>query len=237
MENNIVQFAKNDIIKKDIDISSFEVKQENDKKTVEGYITTFGNKDVVDDIISKGAFGKSFKTNKVKFLYQHDWKEVIGIFEELKEDDYGIYAKAVFANTPRGQEAYELLKMGALDSFSIGFRINKFKYEQDGSRVIEKASLMEASLVTFPANEMAQVTAVKGLSEDGRIEKRDFEEMLKHFGFSQKEACIIVSKSYADLESHWDNGCGAEEKDNQSDFDLKQIVSLMDNFLNELKGK
>lgn len=236
MTDNVIELKQDRIVTKDFSLEAFEIKQDGEERTVEGYITTFGNKDSYNDVIVKGAFGKSFKPNKIKFLYQHDWKEVIGIMDSVKEDSHGIWVKAKFANTPRAQEAYELMKMGALDSFSIGFRIEKFNYEKDGSRTISKGHLMEASVVTFPANEMAQAVSVKGLDDNGHISKRDFEDMLKQFGFSQKESCMIVSKSYEALESHWDNGC-EDKEDNQSDSDLKQMESILDDFLNKLKGK
>ena len=49
----------------------------------------------------------------------------IGVFDEIKEDSHGLYVKGRLAlKTQAGQEAYELLKMGALDGLSIGFRVN-----------------------------------------------------------------------------------------------------------------
>lgn len=237
MPDNVIEFRKGSILQKNLEIESFEIKSDGEEKTIEGYMTTFGNKDSYNDVIVKGAFGK-VKPYKVKFLWQHDWKEPIGTIEQVKEDDNGVWFKAKFSDfdsVPTAKKAYTLLKDGAIDGISIGFRIDKFKYEDDGSRLIEKGSLMEASVVTFPANDMATVTAVKGFGEEGKIEKRDFEEMLRHFGFSQKESCIIVSKAYPALESHWDGDC--EEKDNQSDSDLNErAVKALDDLLKELKG-
>ena len=49
----------------------------------------------------------------------------IGVFDEIVEDDHGLVVKGRLAlKTQAGQEAYELLKMGALDGLSIGFKIN-----------------------------------------------------------------------------------------------------------------
>ena len=58
--------------------------------------------------------------------------------------------------TQKGREAYELLKMGALDGMSIGFRADPEKqgYNENkrGTRTLKEVDLMEISLVTFPMN-------------------------------------------------------------------------------------
>jgi HK97 family phage prohead protease len=219
-------------IRKNFDPSEFEVKMEDEQMIVEGYATTFGNTDAVNDVIERGAFGKRLTPKKIKFLYQHDMTEPIGTIKEVREDDKGVFIKAKFSDTTRGRDSYTLMKDGAIDAFSIGFRIDEKGWRYDSKtqvRYISKAKLMEVSAVTFPANDKAQVTMVKSLGESGFKTKRDFEEALRFMGFSQKESAIIVSKSYPALESHWDGDC---EKGNQSDSDLKKSL---ENLLNTIK--
>lgn len=160
--------------------------------TFEGYGSVFGNKDLGNDVIERGAFLKSLKRRKpqnVKLLYQHKSDMPIGVFDEIKEDDHGLVVKGRLAlKTQAGAEAYELLKMGALDGLSIGFRVNpkEVSYDKRGNRrIIKEVDLMEVSLVTFPMNPQATVRSVKG--ED--ISIREWENGMRDaFSLSRSEA-------------------------------------------------
>ena len=85
-------------------------------RTVEGWASTFGNKDSYNDIILPGAFADSLAERKPKMLWQHNSDEPIGVWDTATETPQGLYVKGRFADTPRGNEAYTLAKMGALDS-------------------------------------------------------------------------------------------------------------------------
>jgi len=162
----------------------------------EGYGSVFGNKDLGNDVIEKGAFTKSIKrrTHKgVKLLYQHKSDMPIGVFDEIKEDDHGLVVKGRLAlKTQAGAEAYELLKMGALDGLSIGFRINPSEVSYDkrnNKRIIKEVDLMEVSLVTFPMNPQATVRSVKG--EQYSI--REWEKGLRDaFNLSRSESKVAA---------------------------------------------
>ena len=162
----------------------------------EGYGSVFGNKDLGNDVIEKGAFTKSIKrrTHKgVKLLYQHKSDMPIGVFDEIKEDDHGLVVKGRLAlKTQAGAEAYELLKMGALDGLSIGFRVNPSEVSYDkrtNKRIIKEVDLMEVSLVTFPMNPQATVMSVKG--EQYSI--REWEKGLRDaFNLSRSESKVAA---------------------------------------------
>ena len=167
-----------------------------DYGTFEGYGSVFGNKDLGNDVIEKGAFKKSLRkrTNKgVKLLYQHKSDMPIGVFDEIKEDDHGLYIKGRLAlKTQAGAEAYELLKMGALDGLSIGFRVNpkEVSYDKRGNRrIIKEVDLMEVSLVTFPMNPQATVRSIKGQE----ISIREWENGMRDaFNLSRSEAKVAA---------------------------------------------
>lgn len=147
------------------------VKQEGEQRIVAGLASTFGNIDRGGDVIERGAFTKTLKEKNggkaVKFLYQHDWREVLGIIITLEERQEGLYIEAMFAKTTLGNDVYELAKIGALDSFSIGFRTIKSEWDEIANvRRIQEVELMEVSFVTFPMNEMARATAVKSMDEE-----------------------------------------------------------------------
>jgi uncharacterized protein len=207
----IIEFGKSkpnteettdDVDSKDIEKESIEIKssikayndEEEDKNygTFEGYGSVFGNKDLGNDVIATGAFTKSLRKRKpqnVKLLYQHKSDMPIGVFDSIKEDEHGLVVKGRLAlKTQAGAEAYELLKMGALDGLSIGFKVNpkEVSYDKRGNkRIIKEVDLMEVSLVTFPMNPQATVRSVKG--ED--ISIREWEKGLRDaFQLSRSEA-------------------------------------------------
>jgi len=162
----------------------------------EGYGSVFGNKDLGNDVIQQGAFTKSLRKRKnkgVKLLYQHKSDMPIGVFDEVREDDHGLVVKGRLAlKTQAGAEAYELLKMGALDGLSIGFRVNPEEVTYDkrnNKRIIKEVDLMEVSLVTFPMNPQATVRSVKG--EQYSI--REWENGLRDaFNLSRSEAKVAA---------------------------------------------
>lgn len=212
---------------KTLNISEFKFLDEG--RIVEGYASTFGNVDSVNDVIVAGAFTKSLGKRKVKLFYQHDWNKVIGKILEIREDAKGLYIKAELATTPLAEEVYSLLKMGALDSFSIGFSILKGGYEYDakkGVRYIKEADLFEVSVVSIPANEKAVVTAVKSL---GTI--REFERHLKNLGFSNRESEIIASKSWNALQELREEA----ETPTQGEPEEKEALEILRNLSTKLK--
>ena len=209
-DSYIIEFGKSkpdseetvDDMKEEAEKESLEIKssikayhdEEEDKDygTFEGYGSVFGNKDLGNDVIERGAFLKSLKRRKpqnVKLLYQHKSDMPIGVFDEIREDEHGLVVKGRLAlKTQAGAEAYELLKMGALDGLSIGFRVNpkEVSYDKRGNkRIIKEVDLMEVSLVTFPMNPQATVRSVKG--ED--ISIREWENGMRDaFSLSRSEA-------------------------------------------------
>jgi HK97 family phage prohead protease len=164
--------------------------------TFEGYGSVFNNTDLGNDVIKTGAFTKSLAergTRGVKLLYQHKSDMPIGVFDEISEDSHGLRVKGRLAlGTTAGRDAYELLKMGALDGLSIGFRVNPKEVSYDkrkGQRIIKEVDLMEISLVTFPMNPKATVRQVKG----EEISIREWENGLRDaFNLSRSEAKVAA---------------------------------------------
>lgn len=155
-----------------------------------GYGSVFGNLDQGRDIVMPGAF-KSAKASKVKLLWQHDARQPIGVYDELEEDAKGLRLKGrLCLDTVKGREAYALMKMGALDGLSIGFRMGAKDFDYDSAkdiRSIKRAELLEVSIVTFPMNTRALVGGVKSAEC-----KRDLEHALRDAGFSVSEAKYVA---------------------------------------------
>lgn len=179
----------------------FEVKAADDAgRSFEGYGSVFGVLDSYADIVAKGAFKRTLKEHRQKgrapaLLWQHDPSKPIGVYDEMREDETGLFVKGHLSDTQLGREAYALLKDGALSGLSIGFRTLKSKIDDEsGIRTLTELELWEVSLVTFPANDAARVTAVKA---DGTLPtEREFEHFLRDAGFTRDHAKAIISKGY-----------------------------------------
>jgi len=205
-----------------------EIKAENSKGIFTGYGSIFGNEDQGNDIMQKGAFTKSLinrPVSKVKMLYQHKTDEPIGVFTEMYEDSKGLFVKGQLAmGTQKGREAYELLKMGALDGMSIGFRADPEKqgYNENkrGVRTLKEVDLMEISLVTFPMNESALIETVKGNAKN----IREWEKILREAGGLSRTEAKIGAKALSESLSQRDAG-----------DDNKQLADLINKVANIIK--
>ena len=173
-----------------------------DDGSFEGYASVFGNKDLGNDVIKKGAFADSIKYKKpkqIKLLYQHKTDEPIGVIDSLEEDSRGLKIKGRLAmGTQKGREVFELMKMGALDSMSIGYRLSPddYKYnDKQKKRTITNLDLMEISMVTFPMNPKAKITKVK-LAE---MDVRELEKYLCDIGMTNsvaEQSAGVLFKSF-----------------------------------------
>lgn len=211
----ITQFEGGKMSEQQIDLEEYIEEQETKAETLDiqfeykteptqdeegvftGYGSIFGNKDLGNDVVVEGAFAKSIGkkgARAVKMLYQHRQDEPIGVFDEIVEDRRGLKVKGRLAmGTQRGREVYELMKMGALDGLSIGYRVDPkgVDYDEKGKRrYLKSVDLMEISAVTFPMNPRARVQAVKGAERT----VREWEELLRDAGsLSRNEAKAAAS--------------------------------------------
>lgn len=181
--------------------------------TIEGYGSVFNTVDSYNDTIVKGAFKQTLKewkaTGKLpKMLLQHggggffssnaDDLVPIGKWEEMREDDHGLFMRGRIFNieTDRAKATYTAVKEGELDGLSIGFRTLKSKMDEEtGIRTLTEIRLYEVSLVTFPANDPARVTSVKSYGD--LPTEREFERWLRReAGFTEDQAKAIIAKGY-----------------------------------------
>jgi uncharacterized protein len=131
---------------------------------VAGYASVWDVVDLGNDVVHKGAFLESLGNGrKVRFLYGHDHRSVLGAPIELKEDEQGLHGRFRISKTRLGDEVHTLLKDGALDSFSIGYLARDFRFDEEkGVRHLDAIDLLEVSVVAVPMAPRALVTAVKG---------------------------------------------------------------------------
>lgn len=177
----------------------FDIKaihEDESKGEFSGYGSIFGNKDLGNDVVVEGAFAQSIGrkgAKAVKMLYQHRPDEPIGVFDEIIEDRRGLKVKGRLAmGTQRGREVYELMKIGAIDGLSIGYRVDAKGYDYDDKRkrrYLKSVDLMEISAVTFPMNPKARLTSVKN-----NRSIREWEQFLRDAGqLSIRESKVAAS--------------------------------------------
>ena len=223
-----------------LEIKSAEAAESGGEMTFSGYGAVFGNVDCYNDVIEKGAFANTIKSFKESgkwpaMLSQHGgWLSSaqdmtpVGVWTEMREDEHGLYVEGKLADTPRGRELYELMKMTprpAIDGMSIGYFVTDSideKKEGEYIRHIKGIDLVELSLVTFPANKEARVSDVK--SEDLTI--RDAERALRDAGFSRAEAKRILADGFSSLSLR-----DADEKDDT------EIAELLRRNIRAVRGK
>lgn len=134
--------------------------------TVEGYASLFGEIDQARDMVMRGAFADTIiarGVRRVPMLFQHDPSEPVGIWLDLREDHRGLFARGrLIPEVARGRELLSLLRAGAIDGLSIGFRTAKAHIDpKTRIRRIYAVDLWEISIVTFPMLTGARVRAVK----------------------------------------------------------------------------
>ncbi|NBO55615.1 MAG: HK97 family phage prohead protease [Actinobacteria bacterium] len=179
-----------------------EIKAVDDSGTIEGYGSIFGNVDSYGDVVAKGAFSRTLESavdskRMPAMLWQHNADEPIGVWTAMREDAKGLYVKGKLADTQRGREALQLIKMGALSGLSIGYSTVESSFDNERDiRVLTDLDLWEVSPVTFPANDKARITVAKSADIKTR---RDFEGFLRDAGFSRSDAKRIASRGF-DLE-------------------------------------
>lgn len=142
-----------------------------DKGIIEAYVSIFDNVDLGGDKIIKGAFAESLKTKLPKGVWMHKWEEPIAKTLEAREDDNGLYIKGkLVLGVQRAKEAYELLKEGVVDEFSIGYRVLDDEWDENGNRILKKLRIYEWSPVLVGMNPETELISVKsdnkGIIED-----------------------------------------------------------------------
>lgn len=129
---------------------------------IEGYASLFGLTDQGGDEVAPGAFARSLARpgRRVKLLWQHDPSRPIGVWETLSEDANGLWVSGrLLAEVQAGAEAAALLKAGAVDGLSIGYRAVRAEKTPQGGRRLVEVDLWEVSLVTFPMLPEARAAA------------------------------------------------------------------------------
>ena len=184
----------------------------------EGYGSVFNNKDHGGDVMAPGAFLKTLNDHSSggtmpKMLLNHGSMGgaifggndpmadlPIGKWTKMAEDSHGLQVNGRLINldTERGKSIYGAMKENELSGLSIGYRVKDFTRgtkPEEPRRLIKAVDLLEVSPVTFPANEMARINAVKMSGETHDI--RFLEKLLRNVGgLSKSEAKAVLAEGY-----------------------------------------
>lgn len=204
---------------------NFEVRAiDDDRGTFEGYGSVFDVIDSYREVVAPGAFKNTLEKWKGKgrlppILYQHRAAEPLGAFTEMREDERGLFVKGqlLVDDIQRAREVRALLRAKAIAGMSIGFNVAEGGEEYDsraGIYTLKDVELWEVSIVTFPANEAANVESVKAQRDAAAVidriraatrrgelpTVRDFEDAMREvFAFSKADATAIASLAIGKL--------------------------------------
>ena len=145
------------------------------------YASVFGNMDSYGDIVDQGAFTNTLaksaeKGSVIPVLWGHDMGNPfanIGAVLEAEEDDYGLKVTGQLdLDNPTAVQVYRLLKGRRTNTMSFAYTLVRADQEDDGFHIHE-LELHEVSIVQVPANQLAEVLAVKSatsaLVKAGRV--------------------------------------------------------------------
>lgn len=139
---------------------SFEIRATDaEKREVSGMAVPYN-----DTIDIGGGWSERFEKGAVDLnadvkLFR-DHEDIIGVVTEMEETDEGLMIKAKISETVLGNETLNLVKDGAIRSFSVGF-IPVTDVKKDNTIIRKKVNLKEVSLVAFPAYDKAEVLSVR----------------------------------------------------------------------------
>jgi HK97 family phage prohead protease len=199
--------------------TALDLKSVADDGVFEGYASLFNAEDLGRDVIAPGAFRESLArkgAQGIRLLFQHRPDEPIGVWETLEEDQRGLFARGRLATgVARAREVLALMRAGAIDGLSIGFRpIEAHRDRVRGIRRIAKADLWEISIVTFPMLPDARIRAVKhrpfaAAPPTGRALER---WLTQDAGLTRSEARALLRHGLQGLSGMQDAAAGPVER-------------------------
>lgn len=181
-----------------------------------GYASVFGNKDLVGDVVMKGAFANTLsawerKGTPIPLLWGHNTADPdfnLG-YVTASEDDRGLKVHGFLdMESPKSAQTYRLLKSGRVNQMSISYSILDGAYvlpegqsasAKDAYFELRELDLYEVSIVPIGANQETEITAVKSVigalqSKAGRTLSTKNESALRG-ALAQAEEIVTALKS------------------------------------------
>lgn len=162
-----------------------------------GYASKFNGVDSYGDTILPGAYAQTLSNRQrpIQMRWNH-FGPVIGKWTKAVEDDHGLYVEGEL--TPGhsvADDVYALMKHGAVNGLSIGFRIPPGGSAKDGKlRQLKRIDLVEISVVEEPADLGARIGDVKSAIGDIESLKQAEAFLRDGCGLSWTAATALVSQ-------------------------------------------
>ena len=139
-----------------------------ENRRIKGYPIVWGSKNDFDEVLVKGSCSNSLNArgvgslkNPIVILNQHRTAEILCKPDVLVEDDYGLYFEGeIITNVSYAEDVYQQVRQKVLSQLSYGFRYvwDKVEYSEEmDAYILKEIRLGEISLVTFSADENAQL--------------------------------------------------------------------------------
>jgi uncharacterized protein len=175
----------------------FEVKALGEDGSFSGWASVFGNVDQQGEVVMPGAF-KQINVNtdgRLVVLWQHDQRNPIGT-AAVHEDAKGLaFNGSLVLEDPMARKARAHMLAKSVRGMSIGYSVIKDEIKA-GVRYLQELKLHEISVVTFGANALAGVAAVKdalAVPEFTSIREAEF-WFRDELGFSKSAAAELIAK-------------------------------------------
>ena len=146
-----------------------------DGTVISAYVSVFNNIDTDGDMVMPGAFKKTIAERgpgasrvRIKHLWMHDPYNVIGVPEEMSEDNEGLLVRSRFGKDQFSQDKLQQHIDGLIDEFSIGYQVIQSE-KVDGDAPYQKLmeiKLWEYSSVTWGANSLTRMIEGKSNIKD-----------------------------------------------------------------------
>ncbi|CDZ51356.1 HK97 family phage prohead protease [Neorhizobium galegae] len=136
-----------------------------------GHAAIFDERNSFNEVVKRGAFNRTLSEHQARnirppMLWSHRTDEVIGVWTDIREDATGLAVTGkLITETARGKEAHALLKAGALNGLSIGFRARGAERASNGLRILTDIDLVEISLVALPSAGNARIKQVRSIGD------------------------------------------------------------------------
>ena len=190
---------------------------EDDKKIVEGYATTFNDPYLLYrdrdgwelwEEVDPGAFS-GCDMSDVIMQYDHEGRVFARIRNNtltVAPDDKGLFITADLGGTEIGRGLYEEIAGGYTDRMSFGFTVAKDKREEvtdeNGKTVVKRTileigKLYDVSAVSLPANPGTAIYSARGI--DGVIEEVKAERLKAQEMENARRRAIVRAKALGGL--------------------------------------
>jgi HK97 family phage prohead protease len=130
---------------------------------IHGYFAAYGNEDSYGTVVDPGAFSDWIRSNpdaQLPVYWHHDHRAAlfgdgrerrpVGVTTHIREDNSGAYFEAELADTAKGKEVAELIRIGAAKQASFAFRVVD-KYQKDETWHYSSLIPSEVSVIAINA--------------------------------------------------------------------------------------